>query len=276
MYMVDFFYDNASLVDDFDGIIGSISSNTDEAALGSERSLNTVKIREEDYITDTSYDNSYTTSFDIIQNPCHGEIGYTDRDIYRINMWLNKKGYKKFRPIYDDDSFPDLYFMATFTNVTAIKIGDKVMGFHLDMVTSAPYGFTDIIYKKDLTPRDNNIRIYNDSQEEGYLYPSSFKIKCRQDGNLILRNDKDKNGLRRTIVNNVVFGETLEFNGEYEIITADNNHPNLFNDFNYNFPRLYREPYQETMNTFTLDEDGIQNADIEIKYAAIRRVGVIL
>lgn len=276
MYMVDFFYDNASLVDDFDSIIGSISSKNDETTLGSERDLNTVKIQEEDYITVASYPDSYSTSFDIIQNPCHGMRGYTDEEIYRINMWLNRRGYHKFKPIYNDDSFSDLYFMATFTSVTAVKIGDNVIGFHLEMSTSAPYGFADHTYTKDLTPRDNYINIFNDSQEEGYLYPSSFKIKCRQDGNLIFRNTKDTNGLRRTIVNNVVFGEILEFNGEYEIINSSIDHANLANDFNFNFPRLVRESYQETLNTFVLDDEGIQNADVEITFAAIRRTGIIL
>lgn len=276
MYMLDFFYDNASLKEDFNSIIGSISSNSDETALGSERNLNTVKIGEEEYITEAKYSDSYSTSFDIISNPCEGEFGYSYEDIYRINMWLNQRKYKKFKPIYSDDSFPDLYFMATFTSVTATKVGDKVIGFHLEMQTNAPYGFADVKYKKTLTSQDNALRIYNDSQEEGYLYPSIFKVKCRESGNLIIRNNQDNNNLRTTRIDNVSSGEIITFNGEYETMTSSRDREDLWTSFNYNFPRLVRKPYEETLNVFTLDSSGIQSADVEVEYAAVRRTGIIL
>lgn len=274
MYLMDFYFDGESL-SDHRAAIGGISGTDENVNLGNVRTINTVDIRDIAHVINDSYDEKIAFEFDIISDPCEDRLYFSDEEIYAIQIWLNnRKGFRKFVPIYDDDSFHDIYINGSFTSVTGIKIGQEIIGFHLVFTGNAPYFFTDKKVKKVLTSENNTIRVFNDSQEIGITPFTHFEIKCKEAGNLILRNDQEPD--RKVEVKNCVANEIIVFDGLHEVITSSETHNKLYNDFNYNWPRLIRNEFGETQNVISLDSEGIQATEIIAKYAAVRKVGLIV
>lgn len=276
MVMIDFEY-NGELLSEHGCVCGSVTSSTEEnQSLGSKLLLNTIQIRDRNLITSTKYEEVLTKTFDIIKNPCNNndDMYFSETDIASIMIWLNRKGYYKFQPMYDDGNYADLCFYGTFTDIQAIYIGGNVAGFSLTFEANAPYGYVDYAPESfTVDSTDTSFSIYNNSQELGYLYPDYVTIKCLGDGDIYLWNNQEDN-TRYTIIKNCVQNEIITLDCQHEIITSSIEHSTLMNDFNYNFPRLIRN-YAETYNTFTFDPQNISGLNVTFKYKTIRKVGVI-
>lgn len=276
MYMVDFEY-NGELLSEYNCMLGSIETSIEESiSMGSELSLETVKTSNKDNILFTKYNDVISVTFDILKRNCYdqNDMYFTDADISRIMIWLNRKEYHKFKPLYDDDKLVDVYYYGTFTKIDAIYIAGEVVGFTLTFTANAPYGFTEVeSFEQDLSSTASTFNVYNNSQDLGYLYPSVVKITCGTSGDISIVNTTD-NSSRRTIVGNCSNGEIITMDCEHKVITSSISHPKLCNDFNYNWLRLIRE-YDELYNVFTFDTGKMSKAKIYIEYTPIRKVGVM-
>lgn len=277
MMMVDFEY-NGELLSEHGCVCGSVVSSTEDSqTLGNKLTLNTIQVRDKNLITSAKYEEVLTKTFDIIKNPCNMDDGYefNEEEISALMLWLNRKEYFRFVPIYDDANYVDLCFWGTFTEINAVTIGGKVVGFTLTITTDSPYGYIDRREEQySLDSEHTSFRIFNDSNELGYIYPEYMIITCLGDGDIYLSNNLDELS-RKTVIKNCTTGEVLTIDCQHEIITSNKEHSTLMNDFNYNFPRLVRN-YGETYNIFSFRSDEISGLDIKIKFNPIRKVGVIV
>ena len=294
MYLVDFVYDGVKL-SDLGCMVGSaVTSNNDSIEMGSVVKLETV-INHGSYrseIVNADYPDVYTVTFDIFKTPCgkHDDV-FEDKEVTWFMRWLNRKEYKKFIPIYDNPKdFYRLFFMGTFTECKAIAIQGHVYGFTLTCTSNSPFAYLDykpntfnVINNGDefeiVNPRTKESStltggtfiIYDESEELGAVYPTSFKITTSAAGDLVIWNNMDKTD-RYTEVKNCVANETLDFDCIHKVITSDKTqtHSKLYNDFNYVFPRLTNE-FTERMNQFYVTINGT----VTINYNPIRKVDVI-
>lgn len=208
MHMVDFSYAGKRL-SDYGCIIASIvTSNEDSVSLGSNLTFETLKNSSTfvNRIVKVDYEEPTTVTFDICKKPHNGTSKFNDNEISFIMRWLNKKSFEAFRPIYDDSSYPNIYFKGSF-NITAIYIGSEVVGFTLTFTANSPFGYDN---EKDLMINidnsNNTFTFFNNSDEYGYLYPTRFIITCKSDGNFSMSNNIDNNIVK---INNCTSGEVI-------------------------------------------------------------------
>ena len=284
MILADFEY-NGELLSEHGCIPGSINTGYDsDISLGSNLTLNTIKNNDVEMVISTDYAQSIKVTFDIIKTPCgyNNLDEFTEFDVERLMVWLNRKGFYKFKPLYDftqsqvrRTDYLDTIFFGTFTDIQAARIGGKIVGYTLTLTTNSPYGYSDNDpITKEIIENDNEIHIYNSSQELGYLYPNKVTIKCNSGGIIKLVNETDSEE-RITEVKNCISGEIITFDCKNKIITSSVEHETLYNDFNYNFPRLIRE-YIETDNVISLDTSSMSSATVTYEYYPIRKVGVFV
>ena len=246
------------------------------------------------------YEEPITATWDIFKKDCNQiNKSFSDKEISHIMKWLGSKTSAKFCPIYDDSSYPGIYFMGTFNKIDAITIGSDIVGFTVTFEAETPWGYG---YPRTIKVSGNTenweFMINCDSDDEGYLYPDSTIVKI---GNLGSKNEfamyhKLVNGAtisfnhstsmveipenKGTVdgfdidliyVRNCVSNEILTFNSEYGIIESNQKHATLYNDFNYNYPRLFSK-YKTIKNVFTVSIP----CEIEITYSPIRKVGIFV
>lgn len=271
MSMVDFSY-NGKRLSDYGCIIADIvTSSNDSVSLGSNLTFETVRNSSTfiDRIVKVDYEAPATITFDICKNPCIGATTFTDNEVTFLMKWLNKKSFEKFYPIYDDGSFSNIYFNGSF-NISAIRIGSGIVGFTLTFTANSPFGYeTEQDLFININEANKTFTFYNNSDEYGRLYPIKFVVTCNVAGNLSISNSLDSGNIVR--VNNCAQGEIITFDCYNKIISSNMNHPSLYNDFNYNYPR------------FVSNEDDNQNVitvslpcDISITYSLVRKVGIII
>lgn len=292
MYLVDFVYDGLKL-SDYGCMVGSVvTENSDSIGMGSVVRLETV-INHGSYrseIVNADYPDVYIATFDVFKTPCDDQADYfTDEEVSWFMRWLNRKEYKKFMPIYDTDDFYNLFFMGSFTECRAISLQGQVYGFTLTFTSNSPFAYLDydpnefdVVDAGDtfniINPYTGEAQtltggiftIYDDSEELGSVYPSSFSIKVSEAGNLVIWNECD-DATRYVEVKNCVANETITFDCIHKVITSDAAHTKLANDFNYVFPRL-KNDMTTNSNVFHVSLDG----KVEIEYKPIRKVGVIV
>ena len=272
MYMKDFSYADKRLSDIGCMIVYINTSLSNNVSLGSNITFETIKnmTTHVNRIVKVDYDDPTPITFDICKDPCKTDnMKFDDSEISYIMRWLNKKHHEKFCPIYDDSSYPEIYFKGSF-NISAIYIGSDVVGFTLTFTPNAPYGFET---EKTITTslEANGIfEFYNSSDEYGYLYPSQFTITCNTDGNFEMSNSIDKNYTVKIL--NCLNGETITMDCQNKIIQTDSNsHSSICKDFNYNFPRFVSTEY-ENENVFTVSIP----CDITVTYSLIRKAGIVV
>lgn len=271
MYMVDFIFDDIKL-SDLGCMIGyGVTSASETVGLGSALSFDLYNNNAtfKNQILRAKYETPISITFDIFKDKCsQAEMYFSDKEISNIMKRFNCKMYREFCPIYNDDSFPNIYYKGTFTEITAIIYADKVAGFTLNFTTNSPFGY---FKQDDLTYTMSNggsIAIYTHSDEVGLLYPTKFQFKCTSAGNLTITNSEN-NGYP-TKVNNCVSGEIISFNSENSVITSNKTHAKLFNDFNYNFPVLVNNG-----NDNVIKVSGVSGV-LTLNYEPVKKVGIFV
>ena len=268
---IDFIYCGHSL-SEYDGIIGEIGSGGDISPvnIGSELNLNPVEIKPLKVRKSVvpTYDSYVEKQFSFFKNVCSGADHYTWEEVTQIMRWLNQQSYEKFTPVYSDPACPTVHYYASF-NVQPIPYNGFVIGFQLNMVTNAPFGYYD-----DVTVSDVDTLVINDiSDEKGFIYPIC-NITANSDGHLILTNNRDPNA--KTIIANCKEGETITLNGKTQSISTSAPHVNFHNDFNYIFPKIWNDMspagVDERINIFSINDEG---ATISMTYTPISKFGLI-
>jgi len=268
---IDFSYCGHTL-SEYDGIIGDINGGDGVSPIdiGNVLNLNPVELKplKKRKSVVATYDSYVEKQFSFFKNLCSGSDHYTREEVSEIIRWLNQPRYERFTPVYTDTTFPDVHYFATFNVQPIIYIGN-VIGFQVNMTTNAPFGYYDEV---TLTDTDS-LTIVDTSDEQGFIYPVC-SITAASDGHLILTNNRDSNN--RTIIANCQQGETITVDGEHGTITTSEPHVNLYNDFNYVFPKIWNRMESDgtdnVTNVFSVNDSG---ATISMTYAPISKFGLI-
>lgn len=273
--MIDFSYHEEKL-SDYGCIVASIrTTSQDSVQIGSNITFDTIRNRSghTEKIINAKYDSVISATFDICKNPAiyttNQKMIFSDGEISHFMRWLNQKRYYKFKPIYENGTYSDLYFYGSFTSISAIAVSGDVIGFTLTFTSNSPFGYADDKeYTVSLPSADGQFLFFDDSDETGSLYPYFFQIKCLAGGKLVISNDRDN---KRTVIDSCVKDEIITMDCGNRIIQSSKAHPTLYNDFNYNYPRFLNDP-ENRRNTFTVSLP----CSITIRYAPLRKAGIIL
>lgn len=251
---------------------------------GSENNSNKFRL------LSSGYEDAYSTHLEICKSACNdsGRMYFTDDETIKIIRWLNQKKFHKFRMIYEDGEFANIYYNGSF-NVRPIVMSGQITGMSLDFTSDAPFGYYEPIHHTmdfsrelptSVTDADTKSSIYGEyilydpSDESGYIYPDCVEIEILEDGCLTIRNSMDDEDV---VINNCISGETITLNCKYRMIKSDKEHPGLYNDFNYHFLRVINK-YDEcdendafSNNIFTVS----LKCRISFSYSPIAKIGVI-
>ena len=263
---MDFEYDNLRLSD-----FGCMTCNFDSVdvenvSAGSQITFNTTPTHsgKKHLLTSTTYDECLTAEFDICKNMCDTlskdfEYFTTDeeRDIMR---WLNRREFREFRLL--TPGYEGIYFEGSF-NVEAVRLGDKILGFHLTLTTNRPFGLQDTKIWEFTLPDGGIYKLYDDSDEIGYIY-ADLTITCLQAGTLKIQNSMDNHIVQIT---NCSQGEVITF--KHPILTSSLVSHKIMDDFNYSFPKIINT-YENRTNIFTFSLP----CKCTISYNPIAKVGI--
>lgn len=282
MYCKDFEYDGQRL-SDYNGVVCHILEGGDASAIniGSQITFNTLPMVSTNKfkLMSTQYDEAYTTTFEICKFDCKDPNNnvFTQEEITYIMRWLNKKTYKKFKMIYEDEELANVYYNASF-NINPITYYGDVIGFQLTLNTDAPFAYYDEVeYTMEFTENNLDHSYYDISDEIGHIYPTSMTIEILKNGDFKLTNSQEPD--RVTSVKNCKSGEIITL-VENKVISSSISHSKLFNDFNYVFPRIcntnedvYKQGYlsDNMENIFTVN----MPCKITFKYSPICKMGII-
>lgn len=271
MQVVDFEYDGV-LLSSFNLVVCNFSGSGgfSTTSIGNKISLNKIKAANSNKNRSIGYkyDEVFSTSFEVGKFGCGAVNNVISEDeLNEIMRWLNRKIYSKFKVVYDDGSFSNVYYKGIF-NAEIIKYGDEVVGLSLTFESDSPYAYMEeVTFEKEITA-EKSLIIEDVSDETGYIYPN-VKIEFLEPGNLLIDNEEDSNTI---IINNCIQGEIITFNGDTKIIASNiPQHTNLPNDFNYNFLRIVNQ-YSSRRNVFTSN----LRCKLTISYSPIRKVGSTL
>lgn len=212
----------------------------------------------------SEYADCLTATIQICKNVCNN-VGYeiSVEDARDIMRWLNRKGFHKFKLL--DEEYSGIFFNASF-NVSKIELNGRIVGFELNMVTDAPFGYQEPVVL-DFDMSANIIKgIYNRSDMEGFVYPN-MTIVVKQAGDFELRNLAED---RVMIIKNCSAGETITI--DYPLITSslgNSRKTKIQNDFNWVFFRL--------SSTFKNKSNEITSSlpcSMIIEYLPVAKVGI--
>lgn len=273
--MIDFSYHGEKLSDYGCIVTGIHTDSPGSVQVSVPLRLDTIKTSRTytHKIVNAKYDDVITAAFDICRNPLlyrtEQEMAFSDSEISHFVRWLNQKQYCKFKPIYENNMYSDLYFYGTFTSISKIIWNGCVVGLTLTFTSNSPFGYVDDKeFTVSLKTANETFLFFDDSDEIGCLYPYFFQVECLADGKLLIENDRES---KNTVVDNCVHGEIITMDCGSRIIQSSMAHSTLYNDFNYNYPRIIND-YENRRNLFTVSIP----CNITIKYAPIRKAGIIV
>lgn len=240
MQSKDFMYDGQYL-SDYGFMIANITTNEQKPVI-SEGSIltfeKTTRNRGKSYsLLSTSYDGTYTTSFDICKNPSfYDDLEITNDEFRDLMRWLNRREFLQFCFIPDNGDETEKYWNASF-NVEKINVGKCLIGLRLTMETDSAIGYgQEITLNYNVSDTDTVFTLSDMSDEIGYIYPD-ITIKILRDGDLRIFNQTYK---ETTEIKNCIADETITIIGQAMIIKTDSetHSATLSKDFNYTFPKV--------------------------------------
>ena len=226
-------------------------------------------------LADTTYEEAFTTTFEIAKYNCNNvnDNYMSDEEARTLVKWLNQKTFHKFKMIYTDGQFSNIYYNGSF-NIQMIVLGEKILGLSLTFESESPYGFYEpIIYNMDFSGDNKEFCIYDSSDESGFIYPE-VKIEILEDGNLTLSNSMSE---EKTVISGCTVGEIITLDGNNKLISSNKRDSTISNYFNYNFPKVINKN-----DEFYSEEEYAKNVyatnlkcNISLSYSPIAKIGVI-
>ena len=268
MQATDFKYDGRWLSDLGFMICTFDSSGIENTTAGSTIAFNSIKQHggAKFPLASVEYDEAFTTTFDIckISNNTFGQ-DITLEEYRFLMQWLNRSDYHLFSLVDNyDDEWSEVYFEGSF-NVERINYGGRLIGLSLTFMSNRPYGFGETITETlTLNGQGYTRDIENRSDELGVLYPDTVRIRCISSGDFEITNHTYGG---TTVINNCASNEEIVMDSMNQIIYTSNIGHHLYNDFNYNFFKLYRT-LSHTNNVISSNNP----CDITISYRPIRKV----
>lgn len=268
MQATDFIYDGHKL-SDFGFMICTFNSGgTDVVTAGSNITFNSLKQYGGVYYaqTDTEYGECFTTTFDICKvNNLASGADITLEEFRALMRWLNRREFCTFSLVDDyDKSWNTIYFEGSF-NIERINFAGRLIGLTLTFQSNRPFGVGPAITETLTATSANQVcSLTNESDEIGALYPETAVITCKKSGTLSISNSIDD---WTVYIANCTAGEIITMQCSSQIITSSLSSHKLYNDFNFNFLRLYRE-YDNKQNDYTISIP----CEIKITYRPVIKV----
>lgn len=213
-------------------------------------------------LINTNYNDCLTATFQICKNPCND---YTEKitveEFNRLNYWLNRKKFYKFKII--NDEYEDIFFEASF-NIRRIEFGGEIYGLELEMKTNRPYGLKETILNSKTLSAGGSLVVNDLSNEEGFIYPNIEITLGDNSGTLTIQNSLSN---EVAIINGCSAGEKITFN--YPMITSSLSVHKIQDAFNWNFPKLINT-FSNQENEFTFSLGGV----VKISYNPIVKIGI--
>lgn len=238
--ITDFIYDGRRLSDYGCTVVLFDDSRTGKIDTDSQYSFNHISLmrgKRQPFITSV-YEDPLKMEFYIAKNACtlEGNLKTSELIISPLNMatikrWLVRPTPHKLSVV--GDGYDSYYWNGSF-NLEEYVFGDGRVGAHLTFECDAPFGYHQDVTFTDELEADGIYTFDCVSDEIGWLYPNSFEIKIKQDGNLEIENLSDG---RKTKINNCLTGEVIKFDKNLQITSSDLSHK-IANDFNYTYYRI--------------------------------------
>lgn len=230
----DFYFDGQYL-SDYGCIIAEIEDKTDgTVSVGSKITFNTVKRNggKRYSLSSTSYDECYTTSFEICKNPDeYNDIEITNDEYRDLIRWLNRREFLQFYFVEEDGE--TTYYNCSF-DIEKIIYGGKIIGLALTMTTDSPFGYGQEQRSKfTINDVERLVNVVDISDEIGFTYPDMV-ININKAGNFSLENLTTGCNM---VINNCTVNETITIHGDTRIVSTDDvaHAKTLYNDFNFEF-----------------------------------------
>lgn len=266
---------NGIMLSDFNCVVGnfdgseSFTTNSD----GNRLSFNTATFANVDKfrLLNPTYEQPYKHTFSIVKNNCNvmSDQIFSQDETNAILRWLNRKEYHIFNPLDSDNMYTGFFYNATF-NVGEITLNGDVVGFTLELIADAPFGYYGPFIYEGIIGTNNSLLVDDPSSEMKQIYPT-VKLTVGAGGTVVLTNSASD---KETIIKNCIEGETLTFYGDTKIIESDKEHKKLYNDFNYIFPIIKNSVTENgddiRENYFTAN----QECNIIISYSPICKMGL--
>lgn len=268
MQATNFMYDGV-LLSDFGFVVCDFSNSGDLANVSGGSVITFNKISHH-YgrrfsLSNISYDECVTTTFDICKNPeIYGdEMEISDTEIRTLFKWLNRKEFIKMYFIDDCSSGQDAdcYYDASF-NIEKLIIDGKTYGLRLNMETNRPFGYGSVRTVNFSADGDSGSRYEVEyvSDEIGSVTPD-ITITCISAGDLTIENVTNGSIM---VLKNCSAGEKIRIDGFTHQITSNLDSHDVVDDYSFSFVRLVNT-YTNTINVIAVS----LQCDIEIKYTPV-------
>lgn len=182
-----------------------------------------------------------------------------------LNRWLLTNQYRWLQ--IEKDDYSDIQFKCIFSNPQRLVVGGKTYGMQYNITCDASWGYSSVFTKTTEDIVNNQLYIYNDSDElNNYIYPV-ITIKALKNCNLKIENIDDNLNNRYFLLKNISKNEIIYIDNENQIITTNNSsHNYILGDFNKQWIRL-----GSGNNHLVFSDD----CEIKIEYRTIRKVGAL-
>lgn len=255
MYITDFEYDGVSLSSKgYMPCNFGASSGEDVVDTGAKITFNKVAFNSgrKYHLTSSKYNDCVSISFDICKNSdCfYSDEVITNSEYVDICRWLNRQEFKPLKLIcnyyeHTNSNNSDIdeycYYNGSF-NIDEIKVGDILYGLRLTFESDSPFGYIPETTTLEFLS-NGSATVADNSDDTGWHYPT-FKITCKADGDLTLKNTTHS---VTTVIKNCKNGEVITVDSLNQIIMIDS-YPissanptathKIENDFNYIFPKV--------------------------------------
>ena len=175
MKAYDFEFDQKRLGDFGFMIVNFGGSKGLETIDGAEITFNTIPARNGSIhlATSTVYESCLETTMQIAKYSCSTGIQEISSVEFReISKWLNRRKFLKFKLL--EDSYIDLYYMASVVSISKIELDGRLMGLELHIITNSPHSFKE--------PRNITIQArYLYAWEKFYIVNGNEKGKSSND-----------------------------------------------------------------------------------------------
>lgn len=279
MNLVDFCYRNETLSDHGYMVAYVGKTPSDTVSAGSEITFDTVVNKNSHKILslNAKYETPLSATFDIIKIPCNdsAHMNFSDLELSWLLRWLHSKTDEKFMPFYDDGSFANIYYYGKFTSISYTMCAGNVIGITVTFTSNSPFGYIEQDFQTTINSANGTFVISYPSDEIGIFYPKSVEIicNCSEISDLKISHvESPPFDTKNFMVKNCASGEIVKLDCENKIIvTSNEQHTTLFNDFNYNWISLINT-WDQNHNVFCVSIP----CDIKIKYELIRKAGILV
>lgn len=219
--------------------------------------------------TQVTYDSVLETTFQALKYDCkiNDFVPIPFEERRKIARWLQRHDDHMLELLGEDEAYDFIQFEGRF-NVSEVIINGIVYGYELHFISNRPFAIAKLAHYEINATSANFVskKIYDMSDETGFIYPKKFKITCNSSGNLEIHNSIED---RRMIINNCSAGEVITFDDSLNISSSLPSH-DIQNDFNYSFFRIANS-YTDRLNILTISIP----CDIVIEYyPVIKGVGL--